>query len=242
MTSPPYGNSTSVGEKGRIKDLNNSAHGCHVRYDVYNDNKTVDEYIEFIIKLFDYFDKILVENGVVLYNFSYSTQSVDKSMMYIDLLYKICHDTPFMIIDYISWKKTTALPIQASNKLSRVCEPIYVIARKSEYKTFKANKPVSKIVNTTKFYGYVTNFIIAKNNDGVCNLNKACFSSELVKQLLSLYCYSKDLIVYDPFMGTGTTAVGCLEYGCNYLGTEISKAQCEFAEERIKKFNQLILC
>lgn len=34
-------------------------------------------------------------------------------------------------------------------------------------------------------------------------------------------------------MGTGTTAVACKEMGCTYLGSEISKAQCEFAENRI---------
>ena len=40
--------------------------------------------------------------------------------------------------------------------------------------------------------------------------------------------------VYDPFIGTGTTAVACKEFGCKYIGSELSKAQCEYARERIE--------
>ena len=46
---------------------------------------------------------------------------------------------------------------------------------------------------------------------------------------------TKNSVVYDSFMGTGTTAVGCIKYGCKYIGSELSKEQCEFAKERIKK-------
>lgn len=41
---------------------------------------------------------------------------------------------------------------------------------------------------------------------------------------------------YDPFMGTGTTALGCLKYGCHYLGLELSPKQCEYAENRLKEY------
>ena len=40
-------------------------------------------------------------------------------------------------------------------------------------------------------------------------------------------------MVYDPFMGTGTTGVGCLRYGCDCIGSELSEAQCEFAKARL---------
>lgn len=63
---------------------------------------------------------------------------------------------------------------------------------------------------------------------------KATYSSDLCKQLLNIYgC--KDGIVYDPFMGTGTTAVACKELSINYIGSEISKNQCEWAENRLSK-------
>ena len=83
-------------------------------------------------------------------------------------------------------------------------------------------------------YGNIFNFIEAKNNDGSCPYNKATYSSDLCKQLLNIDgC--KDGIVYDPFMGTGTTAVACKELSINYIGSEISKNQCEWAENRLSK-------
>ena len=36
-------------------------------------------------------------------------------------------------------------------------------------------------------------------------------------------------------MGTGTTAVACKELSINYIGSEISKNQCEWAENRLSK-------
>lgn len=41
-------------------------------------------------------------------------------------------------------------------------------------------------------------------------------------------------------MGTGTTAAACIRYDegenkIEFLGSEISKEQCEYAEERIKE-------
>lgn len=83
-------------------------------------------------------------------------------------------------------------------------------------------------------YENVYNFIEAKNNDGSCPYNKATFSSELCEKLLRLYAPEKG-IVYDSFIGTGTTAIACKKLGLKYIGSEISKKQVEWAEERLLK-------
>lgn len=44
----------------------------------------------------------------------------------------------------------------------------------------------------------------------------------------------KGFLVYDNFMGTGTTAIACLNQNMNYIGSEISSAQCDYANKRIK--------
>ena len=41
-------------------------------------------------------------------------------------------------------------------------------------------------------------------------------------------------IVYDPFMGSGTTAKMAMLNKRNFIGSEISKEYCEIAEERIR--------
>ena len=65
------------------------------------------------------------------------------------------------------------------------------------------------------------------------NLNKATFSSELVLKLLDIY-YTGG-VVYDPFMGTGSTGVACEMLGIKWLGSEISTAQCNYARNRIEE-------
>ena len=75
--------------------------------------------------------------------------------------------------------------------------------------------------------------IICEFNDGANKLNKATFSTELVLKLLNMYA-TKDSIVYDSFIGTGTTAVACKKYGCKCIGSELSEAQVKYARSRLK--------
>lgn len=44
-----------------------------------------------------------------------------------------------------------------------------------------------------------------------------------------------DSRVYDPFMGTGTTAVACKKMGIDYIGSELSQNQVQYALKRIKE-------
>lgn len=81
-------------------------------------------------------------------------------------------------------------------------------------------------------YKNVFNFIEAPNNDGSCPIHKATYSTELCGKLLLLYTKEGD-VVYDPFMGTGTTAIACHRGKRKWIGSEISKNYCEYANRRI---------
>ena len=122
---------------------------------------------------------------------------------------------------------------QKDGKLTRIVEHVFVFCREDEFKTFKANKKVTSVRKTgQKMYENVYNFIEAKNNDGSCKLNKATYSTDLMTQLMDIYVQPNSL-VYDPFMGTGTTANACILKGMNYLGSEISQAQVDYANDRL---------
>jgi DNA modification methylase len=60
------------------------------------------------------------------------------------------------------------------------------------------------------------------------------FSPNIVKQFVEKYT-TKNQIVFDPFMGSGTTAIVCVENGRNYVGSEIIEITCKIAENRISK-------
>jgi DNA modification methylase len=234
LTSPPYCTSNRAGKNSKA-NLTTTGHNKkfypYLRYDVFLDNMSTEEYIEWSVKLFNNFDTILKENGSILYNISYSSGNVD---MLFRTITAIIDRTDFTIADMIGWKKHNALPNNISpNKLTRIFEPVFVFCRKSEFGTFFCNKTVTSVRKTgQKVYGNIFNFIDARNNDGSCKLNKATYSSELCIKLLSI-CAKPGFTVYDPFMGTGTTAVACKMLGMDCYGSELSAAQIEFAKNRI---------
>ena len=230
LTSPPYNTCRPVKTQKSIDTYNN-------RYDVHLDNMTDEEYCDWTVDLFNNFNDILADNGVILYNMSYGNENPNTMWL---ALSSILERTNFMIADCIVWKKKSALPNNVShNKLTRLVEYIFVICRKNEYNTFQANKKVKSIREDTgqKYYENIFNFIEAPNNDGTCKLNKATYSSDLCLQLLQIYATEED-IVYDPFMGTGTTGIGCMKFSdkMTCIGSELSEAQCKFANERIDDF------
>ena len=236
LTSPPY--CTSNRSTGR-SELNLSTTNAdkkyypYLRYDVFSDNMTPDEYVDWTVKLFNGFDKVLKPNGCVLYNISYSSGNVE---MLFKTIAAVIERSNFALADMIGWKKRCALPNNLSpNRLTRIFEPVFVFCRRSESTTFFCNKPVASIRKTgQKSYGNIFNFIDARNNDGSCPLNKATYSTELCEHLLGIYSVAGKT-VYDPFNGSGTTGVACKRMGMNYIGSEISKAQCEYSEKRISE-------
>ena len=57
---------------------------------------------------------------------------------------------------------------------------------------------------------------------------------EAMRKLMHHYC-EKDWIVYDPFMGSGTTAIVCEEMGFKWIGSEISPEYCQVIRERLSR-------
>jgi site-specific DNA-methyltransferase (adenine-specific)/modification methylase len=230
LTSPPYNTS----RKG--SSLNGAS--ANVRYDEFNDCKTDEEYINWTIDIFKHYEKILKQNGVVLYNLSYSSENTHLMWLVVA---EIMKKTNFLVADNIIWKKPTTSPNSCSpNKLTRICEYIFVFCRKNEFETFDCNKEISSLRKTGQIaYKNYSNFLTAKNNDGSNDIHKATFSSELVRKLLLLYA-KKGSLIYDSFMGTGTTAIGCLIENINYIGSEISLRYVECSNKRINALKSQI--
>ena len=208
ITSPPY----NIGTK---------------RKDIYYDNGysdidgiSEDEYINLRLNEFKEFSRIIIDRGVICYNISYHNENPILPTL---LITKIHNETDLTVADIITWKKSHAIPFQTSpTKLSRITELIYILVKKEHLHDFVTNKEISKINEKTnqKFYKNYINLIEAKNNDGIkCKL-KAVYSKELVSKLLNIY-FPINSIIYDPFMGIGTTANSCKEMNINYIGSEL---------------------
>jgi len=120
------------------------------------------------------------------------------------------------------WHKTNPVPsFRKVNYLSS-CEYLW-IGSKGKFKTFnfKQQKEMHNFFETS---------------------NKSCYGKtnhptekplSLVKHLIEIHSNQND-IVLDPFLGSGTTAVACVELGRRYIGVEVSEGYCRIAKDRIR--------
>lgn len=77
-------------------------------------------------------------------------------------------------------------------------------------------------------------------NEGDVNSRKASradhpatFPPALPEKCIKLSGIKKGSLVYDPFVGTGTTIVEAVKLGMYGIGTDVSKKFCDFAKKRI---------
>jgi DNA modification methylase len=153
LTSPPYNTSKKRGTWSKEQKY----HYDKKEVDTMSD----EEYINFSASLFSKFEKILNVNGVVLYNISYSTE---KPYLIYKVISEILSSTNMVIADTIIWKKKSALPNNMSkNRLTRICEFVFVFCRKDELKTFHMNKEILSVrPNGIKQYSTIYNYVEAK--------------------------------------------------------------------------------
>jgi DNA methylase len=61
----------------------------------------------------------------------------------------------------------------------------------------------------------------------------AVFPVKLAQRCIELHGIKPNMLVYDPFMGIGNTALACVRLGVNYIGTEIDAGYIKTANEQI---------
>lgn len=219
LTSPPY-----------LASIRADNHKYPGAKDQVKDNQSVDDYLEWIVENFKQYERILKKDGVVVFNFSYTT--FNPSLPYF-LINEVFKHTDFRIYDTFSWKKKSAMPVSGHpNRVTRIVEMVYIFA-KTPY--FKANKTVSSVSRTgQKYYNNYYNFIEARNNDGKVEGHEATFSTDLASFFIDLYSKENE-IVLDNFSGTGTTPYASSKMNRQYIGIDLVEKFCTYARNRISK-------
>jgi DNA modification methylase len=223
LTSPPY-----------LASIRKDNHKYPGAKNIIKDNQSVNDYLKWMVDVFKQYERILKDDGIIAFNFSYTT--FNPSLPY-DLINEVFKHTGFRIYDTISWKKKSAVPISGHpNRLTRIVEMVYIFAKTPD---FYANKEVKSVSKTgQKYFAGYYNFIEAKNNDGKVDGHEATFSSDLATFFIELYSKENDIIL-DNFVGTGTTPYASAKLNRRYIGIDLVEDYCQHSRDRISKLYKI---
>ena len=118
----------------------------------------------------------------------------------------------------IIWEKSRPVPEGRCRRPHRRHEPIYVIA-KSERHRFRRTPPV----------GSIWKLVQQPNLTG----HTSAFPVDLPLQCIKAADVAGRGVIFDPFMGSGTTAVAAKILGHDWLGFEFSEKHCVAANARL---------
>lgn len=214
ITSPPYNMNLRIRNgaycsRQIVKELS-------TKYDGFPDNLPIDEYYNFHKQVIN---ELLRVSDIIFYNIQIVTGSKRA-------FFKLIGDFSEQIKDIIVWDKGNAQPAMASRVLNRQSELILILEK---------DGAISRQFAKCNFErGTLSDIWLVKreNKRAKDSYHGATFPVALIYKILTNFTNRGDLI-YDPFMGTGTTACVAKQLGRHYIGSEIIKSYVEISEKRL---------
>lgn len=215
VTSPPY----NIG-KNRI----NGNFKTNINYDKYNDNLSKEEYFQ---QTKIWIDELL---RVTKYHIFWNVQEVSGNKGIISFIMNEYKD---QIKETFIWAKTNTPPSIVETMCGSGYEYIFCISK---------DNPGSRKFNYCNFNNRLGgenlchNIIIKPVNSGKENEGHSfAFGDWLPNFFINKFSKENDLI-YDPFMGTGTTAKSAHIYKRQWIGSELSNEYVNLANKRLQPY------
>ena len=210
ITSPPYNiyqDSDKAIKKTKVG-----------KYSKLTDNMSQEEYFLWQVKIIN--SLLRVTKKHVFYNIQIVA---NNKIAVLSLIYHFKDK----LKDIVIWNKEYANPNMQKGILNSGYEFILIFSNDNpEIKVFKgANWSSGKLSNS---------IIIGRRTKVITKDNNATYPLNLPKWIISNFCKKGELI-YDPYMGTGTTALACKLKELHYIGSEIDEEQIKFSNRRIKE-------
>ena len=207
LTSPPY----NVGKNG-LK-------GEGKKYNTHEDTLTNDDYLEQQKQLIK--ELLRVTKKHVFYNIqmlSGNKASLMKLMGYF----------ADEIKEIIIWNKKHGVPAMEPGVFNSAYEYIII---------FSNDQPSKRKFYDTTFRGNQNNVFVVKNthSNPFASQHKAIMPLDIPRYCMMTFGKEND-IWYDPYMGTGTTAVAAIEEKRKFIGSDISQEYVDLANNRLKPY------
>jgi site-specific DNA-methyltransferase (adenine-specific)/modification methylase len=216
VTSPPYNMNLRI-RNGQycsrqiVKEFS-------TKYDGFDDNMPIEEYFEFHLNVLK---ELLRTSTLIFYNIQIVTGSKRA-------FFKIIGELSDYLKDIIIWDKGYAQPAMATKVLNRRTELLLV---------FDSKNAISRQFENVNFErGTLDDIWNVKRGKKVVDSHSAVFPEELIKIIIENFSNENDLI-YDPFMGTGTTAVVAKKLKRNFIGSEITEKYFDVINQRLQVLN-----
>jgi DNA modification methylase len=214
FTSPPYNLGKSVGlRNGAFKGKDNA-------YDVYDDDQTEEDYLTL---LKDFHSTSILYSDVQAINI----QSLSNNK--VSIIEWLNHFKNHFI-DVLIWNKTNPAPAMADKVVSSAFEFVYL---------FDSEENPKRSIRTANFErGKMSNVYTSSvgNNSHTEGSHGATFPIPLASHYLSNLSHQHS-IIYDSFLGSGTTMVAAHQLKRKCYGMELDPKYCQVIIDRMKKLD-----
>ena len=217
VTSPPYNMRTRI-RNGEYTTREKSEHFSK-KYKHFDDALPVPEFYEFHAKAITEMMRVA---KVVCYNIQIVTGSKEA-------FFQIIGDNAKYIKDIMIWDKGNGQPAMHEKVLNRCYEMIIVL---------EGDEKAGRVIQNANFpRGEMDDILRIGRGKKEVDVHGAVFPLKLPRLLIRAFSEPNNL-VYDPFMGTGSTAIACIKEGREWIGSELTDEYCEIADNRIKPYLQ----
>lgn len=135
------------------------------------------------------------------------------------LILTLC-DGGYLFRGEVIWQKRNPMPEGRCRRPHRGHESIYLLSRDEKH-AFRTAPPVKSVWEFAN-----------ERIDGPAHFSR--FPTELPRRCIdALGRTGEDVVVLDPFSGSGTTGMAALAAGCSYIGFEIDPAHAAASNDRL---------
>lgn len=251
QTNIIYNEDCIIGMKNRLDDnsidliISSPPYNIGIDYSNYKDNLPWEEYKNWSVDWLSECYRVLKPDGRIAINILVEINGKENGgrLFFSSEFWQLMKDVGFNWAGYVRLEEKQAQRVKytawgswmsASMPYLYCAEECVILAYKQEWK--KQNNGISTIEKRD----FIKNVAgIWKYEAEKKGLTKANFSLDIPITAINMLSYKND-IIFDPFMGSATTALACLKTDRQYIGFEISPSYCKIGEERLKNYNNII--
>ena len=222
FVDPPY--NLQIGKKLKRPD-NSKVNGVNDKWDQF---KSFKDYDNFCKEWLSECKRVLKVNGAIWVIGSY--HNIFRIGYHIQ-------NTGFWILNDVIWKKNNPMPNFKGTRFTNAHETL-IWASKNKNSKYTFNYQSLKCLNDDLQMRSDWTLPICNGSERIKRNGKKVHSTQKPESLLYrvlLASTNKGDFVFDPFLGTGTTAVVAKKMGRNYFGIEKEKKYFKTAIQRLQK-------